>query len=132
VFHGEAGHTWKEAVLEWANAARRHMKPSTLERYLVSLGQLRGIMDGLYVDQITTKTIRRVARRRGVTNATRNRDLTAVSAVLGWSLLMVGAKKIPRDFSTARWCVSFEIRFLFPLNPPLTRSPLLRRVTTAD
>jgi integrase/recombinase XerD len=77
-------HTWKEAVVEWANVAHQDMKPSTLERYLVSLAQVRPIMDGLYLDQITTRTISRIARRAGVTNATRHRDVTAVSAVFRW------------------------------------------------
>jgi len=83
-FHGEARHTWKEAVVEWAKAAAADIKPTTLKRYLVSLGQVRGIMDGLYVDEITAKTISRIARRPGISNATRRRDLTAVSVVLRW------------------------------------------------
>lgn len=83
-FHGEARHTWKEAVVEWAKAAAANIKPNTLKRYLVSLGQVRGILDGLYVDEITTKTISRIARRPSVSNATRRRDLTAVSVVLRW------------------------------------------------
>jgi hypothetical protein len=29
-FYGEARHTWKEAVVEWARAARQDTKPSTL------------------------------------------------------------------------------------------------------
>ncbi len=83
-FHGEARHTWKEAVVEWSKEAGKSIAPSTLKRYLVSLGQVRSIMDGLYVDEITTKTISRIARRPGVSNATRRRDLTAVSIVLRW------------------------------------------------
>ena len=55
-----------------------------MKRYLVSLGQVRGIMDTLYVDEITAKTISRIARRADVTNATKRRDLTAVSVILRW------------------------------------------------
>jgi integrase/recombinase XerD len=83
-FHGEARHTWKEAVVEWAKAAEQNIRPNTLKRYLVSLGQMRGIMDGLYVDEITSRTIGRIARRAGIGNATRRRDLTAVASVLRW------------------------------------------------
>jgi integrase/recombinase XerD len=83
-FHGEARHTWKEAVVEWAKAAQADTKVSTVKRYLVSLGQVRAIMDGLYVDEITTRTISQIARRAGVSNATRRRDITAVSVVIRW------------------------------------------------
>lgn len=83
-FYGENRHTWKEATVEWGKEAAGHIKLSTLNRYRVSLGQLRGYLDTLYVDEITRKTISQIARRAGVTNATRRRDLTAVSAVLRW------------------------------------------------
>lgn len=83
-FHGEARHTWKEAVVEWSREASNSIKLSTRKRYLVSLGQLRGIMDNLYVDEINTRTISRIARRVGVSNSTRRRDITAVSVVLRW------------------------------------------------
>jgi integrase/recombinase XerD len=81
-FHGEARHTWKEAVVEWAKQASTDINPSTIKRYLVSLGQVRGILDGLHVDEISSRTVSQIARRPGVTNATRRRDLTAVSVVL--------------------------------------------------
>lgn len=77
-------HTWKEAVVEWSKTAQQAIKASTLKRYLVSLGQVRGILDALYVDEITTKTISQLARRPGPSNATRRRDLTAVAVVLRW------------------------------------------------
>lgn len=86
-FYGEVRHTWKEAVVEWAKEASGSVKPSTLKRYLVSLGQLRGIMDGLYVDEITSRTISGIARRAGASNPTRRRDITAVSAVLRWCVV---------------------------------------------
>lgn len=70
--------------IEWAKAAGDDTKASTIKRYLVSLGQVRGIMDGLYVDEINSRTISRIARRAGVSNVTRRRDLTAVSVVLRW------------------------------------------------
>lgn len=82
-FYGEGRHTWKEAVVEWA-ASAPEISPGTLKRYLVSLGQLRGILDDLYVDQISTRTIAQIGRRAGVSNATRRRDITAVSVVLRW------------------------------------------------
>src|SRR3954471_10701914 len=47
--YGEARHTWKEAVVEWASS-KPEISAGTMRRYLVSLGQLRGILDDLYVD----------------------------------------------------------------------------------
>lgn len=81
--YGEARHTWKEAVVEWANSAPE-ISAGTMKRYLVSLGQLRGILDGLFVDEIGAKTIAQIGRRPGASNATRRRDITAVSVVLRW------------------------------------------------
>ena len=83
-FHGEERHTWKQAVIQWNKAAAKVSKPSTIKRYLVSLNQAGGILDELYVDEITAKTISQIARREDVSNATLKRDLTAVSVVLRW------------------------------------------------
>jgi integrase len=83
-FYGESRHTWKEAVVSWAQEAHQTIKPSTYRRYVVSLGQLRSIMDNLFIDQIDYRTVSSIARRSGASNATRRRDLTAVSVVLRW------------------------------------------------
>lgn len=83
-WRGEARHSWKEAVVEWAAEAHRTLKPATRRRYLVSLGRVRGVLDELMVEDVSPASIARLARRPGVTNATRRRDLTAVSAVLSW------------------------------------------------
>lgn len=85
-FYGENRHTWKEAIVEWGKEAAADIKLSTLNRYRVSLKQLRPYLDELYVDEISRKTISLIARRSGVTNATRRRDLTAVSVVLRWTV----------------------------------------------
>lgn len=84
-FHGDQRHTWKDAVKGWAENAPDNLGASTVTRYLVSLGQVRPILDDLYVDQITRGgAIAEIAGRIGITNATRRRDLTAVSSVLEW------------------------------------------------
>jgi integrase/recombinase XerD len=82
-FHGEARHTWKEAVVAWADS-KPEIGPATMRRYLVSLGRLRGILDDLFVDEISSRTVAQIARRAGASNATRRRDITAVSVVLRW------------------------------------------------
>lgn len=81
-YHGENRHSWQEAVVEWGKEPS--VKPNVLDRYLVSINQVRGTLDNLYIDEITKAVISKVAHRAGVTNATRRRDLTAVSAVLRW------------------------------------------------
>ncbi len=81
-FHGESRHTWKEAAIEWSKDPG--VKPRVVTRYLSSIAQLRTILDPLYVDEINRGVMSKIARRSGVTNATRRRDLTAVSAVLRW------------------------------------------------
>lgn len=40
-WHGEARHTWKAAVVEWATAAASSVKPAVLKRYKVSLSACR-------------------------------------------------------------------------------------------
>jgi integrase/recombinase XerD len=81
-FGEEPRYTWKDAVIGWAETAE--IKQSTRDRYLTSLRKVHPIMDGLYVDEIDRRAISRIARRPGPTNATRRRDLTAVSMVLAW------------------------------------------------
>lgn len=82
--YGEARHTWKAAVVAWADVASQTIKPSTMRRYLTSLRQLDGILGDLYVDQVSASTIGRISRRAAISNATRRRDITAVSVVLRW------------------------------------------------
>lgn len=82
-FYGENRHHWKDAVVEWAKSGPE-IRPGTMKRYLVSLRQLDGVLSPLYVDEISLRTIAEIARRPGATNATRRRDITAVSVVLRW------------------------------------------------
>lgn len=84
-FHGEARHSYKEAVLRWATESLSAVKPGTAKRYLVSAGQLDPYFGKLFLDQIDR---RRVAgfisgrKKDGATNATIRRDLTALSRIL--------------------------------------------------
>lgn len=67
---------------------RESVKPSVLARYLISLSNVREVLDDLSVEEVTTKTIAEIVRTRrsaGVSNATIKRDLTAVSSVLVYS-----------------------------------------------
>ena len=73
-FFGEERVTWKGAVVAWAKEAPRSIRPGTLERYRFSLKNVRPNLDHLYLDEIGPKTIAKIAKRTGVTNATLRRD----------------------------------------------------------
>jgi integrase len=89
---GDERRTWKEAVVRWhAEVALAALRPATLRRYLSSLKVAGDVLAPLHLDEIDRKVLARIAGRPGITNATRRRDLTAVSAVLqaavGWEWL---------------------------------------------
>ena len=85
-FFGEARPTYKDAVVRWAEEyLPAAVKPSTAQRYLVSVKQLDPHFADLYVDQITRRKIGvfiSARRKEGATNATIRRDLTALSRIL--------------------------------------------------
>lgn len=85
-FYGENRVSWKRACLEWNEKAVEALKPAVVKRYLVSIKQLRPVLDDLYVDQIDARTVAKAANRKGVTNATLRRDLTAMSSVLTYCI----------------------------------------------
>lgn len=78
---GDERRSWKEAVLVWAESGHG-LKPQTVRRYLVSLAAVDPILGSLHLDEVDRAVLARIAHRPGVTNATRRRDLTAVSVVL--------------------------------------------------
>ena len=91
VRHGVAAPVqWAAAVVGWhGDAAAGGTRASTLKRYLVSLAQLRPLLDPLDVGEIDAALIRKAVaarRRRGATNATIRRDLTALSNVLAYAV----------------------------------------------
>jgi integrase len=87
-FHGEARHSWKMAVLKWGEELLPGKALGTAKRYLCSLEQIAPFVAELYVDEINRKVVAKVAGRKGASNATRRRDLSALSSVLrscvGW------------------------------------------------
>lgn len=85
VIYGEAEPIgWMAAVIDWRAASPNN---STTARYATSLKQLRPWLDPLDVQQVTHDTLRTIvaARRKLVSIATVNRDLTAISSVLGFA-----------------------------------------------
>lgn len=113
-FYGEDRQTWMAAVLRWTEEAGASLKPATFKRYRVSLKQLCPILDALYLDDINFATISKVAGRKGVTNATRRRDLTAVSSVLR-STVAWGWRE---DNPAKAWDRSIVRETRPPINPP--------------
>lgn len=79
---GDERHTWKKAAGRWLMEKAPELKPQTVRRYVSSLAAIRDVLDPLYLDEIDRKVLSRIAHRPGVTNATRRRDLTAVSVIL--------------------------------------------------
>lgn len=88
---GEAKHSWMEAVGRYLlEVGPGTVKPEVLKRYECSLTQVHLWLGHLRVDQITRRTIADMVggrKRKGVTNATVNRDLTAVSRVLAATVM---------------------------------------------
>lgn len=87
VFYGASeAVSWPQAVVAWDGWIKRQRKrPATIKRYLVSLGQLREWLDDKEVQRIDGDLVRQIVRdraKRGATNATIRRDLSALSSVL--------------------------------------------------
>lgn len=113
-FYGDERQTWKNVAVEWAKEAPRSIRSSTFERYRFSLKTLRPILDKLYLDEIDKKTIAKIANRKGVTNATRRRDITAVSSVLRFCV----AQGWRDDNPAKEWDRSIIREKRDPIRPP--------------
>jgi integrase/recombinase XerD len=77
---------WQEAVVHYTTVIMpEQVKPSTAERYRVSLRQVGPFLSDTYVDDIDEAVISDLIEKRKldeITNATIRRDLTAISNVL--------------------------------------------------
>jgi integrase len=131
VHFGETRLSWPAAVLRYASEVMPgSVKPNTAKRYLVSFRQIDAHLAPHYVDQISRKVLSEFIggrRQEAVTNSTINRDLTAISAVLGacveWGIL---ERNVVLDIERRR--VTKERRE--PITPP-TDEDLLRVVRRA-
>lgn len=87
----EPKHSWMEAVGRYLlEVGPGTVKPEVLKRYECSLAQVHPWLGHLRVEQISRRTIADMVggrKRKGVTNATVNRDLTAVSRVLAAAVM---------------------------------------------
>lgn len=79
--------SWPAAVVSWHGALQQlGIKPGTAARYITSLGQVRPWLDGKEVHAIDLPLLKEIVRhrsKRGASNATIRRDMTAISSVLG-------------------------------------------------
>ena len=79
---GDQRYTWVQAVEAWVGDVGESLKPQTIRRYGTSVAALAHILEPLFLDEIDKRVLAQIATRAGVTNATRKRDLTAVSVIL--------------------------------------------------
>ena len=80
---GDRRYAWPEAVGRWlVEVAPGAVRPRTAARYRQSFRALAALLEPLFLDEIDRRVLARIATRPGVVNATRRRDLTAVSAIL--------------------------------------------------
>lgn len=90
VYYGAADPvSWQAAVVEWhaKGAAAHGIKPRTFDRYVTSIGQLREWLDDKEVQRIDIRLLKTIVgerQKRGATNATIRRDMTAISSVLAY------------------------------------------------
>lgn len=107
VYFGDNRMTWKAAVVRYtAEVMPTQVKDSTGKRYRCSFKQIDSHLGDLYVDQIDRKRLIDLINSRrieGATNSTINRDLTAISQVLGmcvdWG---VAERNVTRDLERRR------------------------------
>jgi integrase/recombinase XerD len=89
VYYGEDNPTTFEAVLEkWGTNLVKSGSSNTHTRYFCSMDQIKSWLIGKTMDQITRKLIWEIVdeRQKKVTNATINRDLTALSALIEYAI----------------------------------------------
>ena len=88
--HGDARRTFDEVVEAWVPWVERQVGESTAKRYACSLGMLETFVAGKFLDEIDGRLVADIIRDRrtegDVTNATINRDLTALSSVLEFAI----------------------------------------------
>lgn len=88
-FYGAARMTWAAAVLNYTEGDMAAVSESTAKRYRVSLRKVDPHLQRFHLDEIGPRQITDLIRARrgeGATNATINRDLTAVSRVMAAGL----------------------------------------------
>jgi integrase/recombinase XerD len=88
-YHGDGRRTLAEVVEAWANHITHAVSPKTATRYLCSLEQIGGYLDGKGLADVTPQLIAEIVRQRqadGVTVATIKRDLVALSSVMNYAM----------------------------------------------
>jgi integrase/recombinase XerD len=88
-FRGDKRLTWAQAATLYADGPLNNLRPNTAKRYRVSLRQVYPHLERYYVDElgpVQMSDLVRARRAEKATNATINRDLTAVSRVISCAI----------------------------------------------
>lgn len=90
--YGDERQRWMDAIAKWTTEyLPDNVKPKVAERYKVSIRQIERYLRDLYVDQIDQRKIAGIVSQRKrdkVANATIKRDLTALSSLLRYCVVM--------------------------------------------
>jgi len=85
-YHGIVQITFDEVLPHWVKWIEKQVGPNTSARYAVSLAQIQPWLQGKFLDQITIKLVSEIAAGRDTSNATKKRDLNALSSVLRYAM----------------------------------------------
>jgi integrase len=126
-------HSWREAVVRYTSEIMPGaVKPGTAKRYLCSFRMVDPILGDMHLDEIDGRVLAKIAGRKGASNATRRRDLTAVSQVLrgaaSWGWIEANAARtydrgvIPERRDPIRLPTDDEIAALISACPAMLRA----------
>jgi integrase len=104
-YYGIKRMSWPEAVNAFLRDNPTSAKPNTIKRYVTSLRTVNDHLAALFCDQIKRGTLIKLIgdrRRQKATNATINRDLTAISRVLAHAVSAEAIERNPCDLVSRR------------------------------
>lgn len=104
-YYGIKRMTWPQAVEAWLRDNPSSAKPSTMKRYITSLRACHAAFGELFMDQIKRGTLIKWIgdrRRQRASNATINRDLTAISRVCAYAVSLEAIDRNPCDLISRR------------------------------
>jgi integrase/recombinase XerD len=118
--------SWPAAVVSWSEKGYRAIgiKISTFDRYLTSIGQLRGHLDDKDIQRIDVKLLKTIVsdrQRHGATNATIRRDMTAISSVLAHAVDMEWIEENPAKMIDRSRFKERKAKIILPRDESLER-----------
>lgn len=113
------GLRWDEAVVRFLRSAQQNLKPGTYSRYTSCILNAESSLAGLSLPDINKRVLIdfiESRRRDGATNATINRDLTAISQVFEYAIVTLDGIDANPVAMLPRKKLTREIRE--PIDPP--------------